>query len=408
MTKRLYVTGGWGYGNKGDNAILMGMLETFRRDFKDVALHMTSFEPTELKRMHGLNAQVSIHKLLTWKNPLSYFRRLALMIWSATGVMLSPALNRHLREMAASDAVVMGGGGYFNDAWKDALPSRIWEIRFAKAAGTPLIIYGQTVGPFSEENCANLLKTSLDSVAYIAYRDVQSAKTLRLADYSESTMGLTADEANLIPKIATPADRAKFCPNGKSKLVGVMIQHLRRHESPTGASPRGQITDNTRYYDEVCGALARIAKDGDVSFVIIPSTTWDQSSCDKVAEGLAAKGIKDVHLLNDPDIDTFVRACQSVDVMISTNMHPVIIAATAGIPSIALSYHYKLDDFMASIGTAANVARIDNFSADWIVTQFGQVVDKMDALQQSIRKDHEGVKEMARRNGAALRQLIYR
>jgi polysaccharide pyruvyl transferase WcaK-like protein len=221
--------------------------------------------------------------------------------------------------MQVADVVVMGGSGYFNDTWKDALPSRIWEIRFAKAVGTRLMIYGQTVGPFSEENCTNLLKDSLCDVAYIAYRDVQSAKTLRLADYPETSMGLRADEANLMLRIATPGDRLKVCSQTKHKLVGVMIQHLRRHESPTGASPRGHITDSTSYYSEVCGALAAIAKNGDVTFVIIPSTTWDQRSCDKVAAGLTARGVKGVHLLNDPDIDAFVRACQSVDVMISTN-----------------------------------------------------------------------------------------
>jgi polysaccharide pyruvyl transferase WcaK-like protein len=414
MTKRLYLTGGWGYGNKGDNAILLAMLHTLNSENTPFDLHLVSFSPDEIRRMHNLNGFPSIHSLLVRRKRFYYFRRVAILIWQWTndrfgkGIMLSFALKKHLKAIKAADIVIMGGGGYFNDAWEEALPARLLEIEFASAMGTPLMLYAQTVGPFSEKNSKTILRKALKDVAYIAYRDAQSKRTLELAGVPEKCMSLTADEANLILPIATKEDRNRYSFNSESRLIGVMVQNFRRHESPFGQSPQGQITENNVYYSQICDGLAKISAIDSVSFLLIPSTTWDENSCQHVMTELENRGILNVKILQDPDTDTFVRACQSVDVMISTNMHPIILATTAERPSIALSYHYKLDDFMESIGMAANVARIDAFTCTWIVERYSAITENIKTVQEKIRSSHANVRAMAQVNGQRLRNLLSR
>jgi polysaccharide pyruvyl transferase WcaK-like protein len=362
--------------------------------------------------MHNLTSFPSIHSLLLRNKNFYYFRRIAILIWQWTkekfgkGIMLSYALRKHLKAMKAADIVIMGGGGYFNDAWEEALPARLLEIEFANATGTPLMLYGQTVGPFSEKNSRTILREAFKDVAYIAYRDAQSRRTLELAGVPEKCMGLTADEANLISPIATKEDHDRYSFNSESRLVGVMVQNFRRHESPSGQSPQGHITEDKVYYDQICDGLAGISAIDSVSFLLIPSTSWDEKSCEHVMTELQNRGIPNVRILQDPDTDTFVRACQSVDVMISTNMHPIILAATANRPSIALSYHYKLDDYMESIGMAENVARIDAFTGTWIVERYSVIIKSIKTIQEKIRDSHANVKAMAEVNGQQLRNLL--
>jgi polysaccharide pyruvyl transferase WcaK-like protein len=130
MTKRLYLTGGWGYGNKGNNAIIMAMLQTLNSENTPLDLHLVSFSSDEIRRMQNLHGFPSIHSFLARANRFCYFRRVAILIWQWTnnrfgkGIMLSFALGKRLKAMKAEDIVIMGGGCYFNDAWEEALPVR--------------------------------------------------------------------------------------------------------------------------------------------------------------------------------------------------------------------------------------------------------------------------------------------
>jgi polysaccharide pyruvyl transferase WcaK-like protein len=411
MKRRFYLTGGWGYGNRGDNAILMAMLATLEHDFPGFECFLTSHSRAEVKRMHNKEAEWSLHQLLAWHGFWYYPRRLALAFWRwsrehlGRGIMLAPSLRRHLNAMRRADAVIMGGG-YFNDAWDDALPSRLLEIEFAKAVGTPLVMYGQTIGPFNEKNGRTMLKEALNEVAFVCHRDVQSETVLRRAQYPLHTSILTADEANLLPVIGGAAEHARFTQRRGQRLVGIMLQNLRPHETPTGPSPQGEIRQSEQYYERACEALKTIAMRHDVAYVVIPSTSWDHNSCRELTQRLCVSGVKNIQMLDDPDVDTFIRTCQAVDVMISTNMHPVIIAATATVPSIALSYHYKLDDYMQSIGMGENCAHIDDFEEAWIVARFEALLTDEHAIRNKLKMLHARVKDLARRNSSALRRIV--
>ena len=88
--------------------------------------------------------------------------------------------------------------------------------------------------------------------------------------------------------------------------------------------------------------------------------------------------------------------------MLSTNMHPIILASAAGIPCVAISYFYKVDDFMESIGLQRFVIRIDKINEaalvplaqdalnsrhsihDSLVPELGQSVNGLIAISSSL------------------------
>lgn len=337
MARSFYITGGWGYGNKGDNAIFEGMRQSFSEAFPSERLIVTSYSRQEMREQHSIDAIESVHRLLGKRAPLGLFRWLGVMIWRMSGLkmLLVPSLKRHQKLMQNASAVVMGGGGYFNDAWPDMLRSRYVEIDLARSVGTPIIIYGQTVGPFSQQTINRSLKRYLGYVQRIAYRDAQSLKVLEAADVPESKRVLSADEANLL------SVRPAVVPKSPGKLlVGVMAQKFRPHLGPSGPSAPGSIPDEETYIQRVTDGLLLLAEARpDVEYVFIPSTRWDEPVVEDVANRVKSILQDRVTMVSDPDANQFISLCQNVDLMISTNMHPVILATTASVPSIAISYH---------------------------------------------------------------------
>lgn len=398
-----YITGGWGYGNKGDNAIFEGMRASFKEHYPNAKIVVTSYSPDEMKVQHGVAAITSVHRLLSIRSPLAALRWIGVAFWRMTGfrVLLVPSLLAHLHAMQRSSVVVLGGGGYFNDAWPDMLRCRYVELELANAVATPVLLYGQTIGPFSEATIGKSLARYLKRVAMIAYRDEQSLKVLQACGVPEERLVYTADEANLL----VPADGA-HTGTAASLTVGVMVQKFRPHLSQTGPSPMGCIGSESAYETALIEALVKLgANHPKLEYLFIPSTRWDEPFCQAVSDQVSGKLAGRVRMLADPTSQQFITACQSVNLMISTNMHPVILAATASAPSVAISYHYKLDDYMASVGLGDFVLRIDDFSGDSLLSACNAAILDLDALRNRVGTRHKAVRDAARRNMLALQRV---
>lgn len=396
---KFYLTGGWGYGNKGDNAIFEATRQNLSDEFPGHELVVSSFSAEETLAQHGLTALPSVHTLLTKKAPLSMFRWLGILAWKATGLrlFLSPALRQHLAAMESADAVIMAGGGYFNDAWLDMLFTRYVEIDLAQQSGTPMLMLGQTIGPFGRRWMASTLSKYLAKVTKIVPRDEQSLGVLRRALVPSNKILLSADEVNLIKLQPVTAD-----DNGRPKM-GLMFQLYRPHLAPDGPSAVGCIKTQQHYIESVVSGLSLfMAEHPEIEYNFIPSTQWDEVVCRQIFDQVQSKGACVFH--SDPHVDDFIKLCQRMDVMLSTNMHPIILATTAGKPSVALSYHYKLDDYMKSVSQSQNVLRIDDFQPKQLAQLLESVVQNLGRVSVS----NEGPKKLARNNMTALRDVLTR
>lgn len=318
--------------------------------------------------------------------------------------MPSPSLAHHISCMKQAKVVLFGGGGYFNDAWPDMLRSMYVAIEMAKTAKTPVVVYGQTVGPFSDKTISESLATALKGVKRVAYRDIQSKRVLDKAGVPESKCVFTADEANLIAFNAWQRPKEL---DGVKILVGVMTQEFRPHLGTGGASPKGRISNSEAYERELVKTLAELSKAVDgIGYLFIPSTTWDEKQCARIHERTVRSGIEKAAFLSNSMTKDFIGACQSVDVMLSTNMHPIILAATAAKPCIAISYHYKLDDYMTSIGLEEYVVRIDSFDSTSLCSKIVRAIDQRTALASVVSQKHRLVRAKASHNLSALREAL--
>ncbi len=159
---RVLISGYYGFGNLGDEALLAGLLTGLRSlGHTPVVL---SGDPRATRRQHDVEA---VHRV----------RGLAVAI-------------------ARCDALVSGGGGLLQDVTsRRSLDYYLGVIRFARRAGKKVVVYGQSLGPLSEAGREAVART-LRGLP-VAVRDDQSVK---LAAEMGLRAELVADPALLLAK----------------------------------------------------------------------------------------------------------------------------------------------------------------------------------------------------------------
>jgi len=407
---KVFLTGGWGYGNIGDDAIMMATLNSLHERIPHVEVIVTSFDPVETRFHHSVDSLYSFHYFLDIRHLYGKLNALRFMAWliiRGIGIRASWILGSQfaklINALEESDTLLMAGGGYFNDRWRGSFISRLAEIWAGKATGKKVMIYGQTVGPFASKLAAWILPSSLRNVDHIGYRDVQSERVLKKFGYPMDRATLTADEANLLPL------NQRNVPNQttqKSPRVGVMIQKFRPYESADGTEAFGEVKTVDEYVKRVVAALVSLHRKTSAEFVFLPSTTWDTGFCGDVKKQVDSILGRTFEMISGEPIAKYVEQCRNVDVMLSTNMHPVILASAAGVPCIAISYFYKVDDFMDSVGLGNAVVRIDAVTEEGLVNAVLDALSNHDVVTARICSHLPAVRERAEKNCEQFGRLV--
>lgn len=157
---RVLISGYYGFGNLGDEALLAGLLGGLREQGHTPVV--LSGDPKATEEQHGVEA---VHRL----------RGLAVAL-------------------ARADALVSGGGGLLQDATsRRSLDYYLNVIRLARRTGKRVVVYGQSLGPLSEGGREAVART-LRGLP-VAVRDDQS---MRLAAELGLKPTLVADPALLL------------------------------------------------------------------------------------------------------------------------------------------------------------------------------------------------------------------
>lgn len=191
----LLISGYYGFGNLGDEALLAGLVGGLQARAHQVTI--LSRAPAQTKGLHGVKATSRLTGLL-------------------------PALLK-------ADVLISGGGGLLQDKTsRRSLQYYLGVIRLAKLLGKRVIVYGQSVGPLSDSGKEAVAKT-LRGVA-VAVRDERSQVLLESLGIRSF---LTADAALLLSPPVTQA-----APNAPVVLI-----------------PRGGYPDITEALCELARAL---------------------------------------------------------------------------------------------------------------------------------------------------------
>jgi polysaccharide pyruvyl transferase CsaB len=292
------LSGYYGFGNAGDEAVLAAIVEHLRADYPDADITVLSSDPAATANMHGVAA------VQRWRLPA---------VWSALG---------------RCDVLLQGGGSLIQD-----VTSRVSAVYYlgvlalARLRRVPTVILAQGLGPLRNPVLRAWTRREFSAAAAITVRDGDSLEELARLSVTSPSPVLVADPAVLL----TP----------------------RRHASGTAqVPPRALIAvrewPGAEVAHESCRALARWLweKRGLEVDVVAFQDPGDVNLARYISE--AAMGCRLVSGLGHPA--EFVSLVARADLVVAMRLHGLIFAAAQCVPAVGISYDPKLDAFGAAAG----------------------------------------------------------
>jgi polysaccharide pyruvyl transferase CsaB len=353
---RVLVSGYYGFGNTGDEAILAGLVEGFRQLAPAVELVVLSADSAATESEHGVRAV-------------------------ARGL---PSAARHL---SRCDLLLSGGGGLIQDQTSSRSPLYyLGLIRLAGARGKPVACVGHGIGPLHGLLARNLTRSVLSTAAVLAVRDQQSRDLLEEIGLRRP-VEVTADLAFLLPpptaeEVESAWQEVGLTPDLRP-AAAVALRRPVGHEEPELASALGQ-------------ALGSACEEIGLRPVLLPMHyPRDLAFAERVAQSLGRP-----HEM----VRCYLPARRALALiggfamMIAMRLHALALAAVCGVPPVAVSYDPKVEAVMGELGlgTAARADAFDPASlAVGIREAWGARASAADMLRERV----------ARLRAAALRNV---
>lgn len=286
---KVLVSGYYGFGNLGDEALLQGLVRGLEAHGHRVTV--LSHAPQRTRELHSeLSSVGAIHRLRG----------------------LLPALLTH-------DALVSGGGGLLQDKTSQrSLDYYLGVIRLGKALGKRVVVYGQSVGPLSEEGRARVAR-ALRGVP-VAVRD----------GASQTLLGKLGVEAHLV------ADAALTLPAPRENPP---------KDAPVLLIPRGG-------YPELTGALGTLAEELEARAIPVATLAFHPQEDDGEVVRIAERARVVRHEASTPD--EALRRVAASSYVVSARLHGLILAAVAGRGFSGLAYDPKVAAFLDEAGAPAH------------------------------------------------------
>jgi polysaccharide pyruvyl transferase CsaB len=300
---RIVISGYYGFGNVGDEAVLSAILAAFRERLPTARITVLSANPTSTRRTHNVHAI------------------------PRTGLRL-------LGTLAGADLFVSGGGSLFQDATsaRSAL-YYLGLLALAVVLSRRTMVYAQGIGPLRRGWIRRVARGVLGRTDLITVRDDDSLRRLRELGVRGSVY-VVADPAFALDPAPDVHIRELLGPRGAPR-IGVAMR-------PWGDNAYAEaLIEALRAVRERTGAQI-------IVFAFHPSR--DMAICRAAADALGARVVADLHPRE------MLAAVATLDLLVGVRLHALIAAIRAGVPAVGVSYDPKVDGLFRRTGIGHLVA----------------------------------------------------
>ena len=275
------------------------------------------------------------------------------------GTANDPAAVSWRSAIAATDGVLVCGGGNLSTSWPHLLYERLALLALAAQAGVPTVLVGQTIGPSLTGRPAARLADALPAAAFVGVRDIPTARLVR--QLSSATRVLhQEDDAAQLPSAPLPSGLPKqyvaFAVHGNAAddhLVERYVDFVGHLHATSGLPvvlvPHTGMLVGPDAPGSDADLMATMSKHHPEAEWLLPLPVHHSTTSAAVLRGAAA--------------------------VVSARFHPIVFALSSGVPCMGLTSdhytdiklagalaHHGLADWrlpMQSLGTGATEALFD-------------------------------------------------
>ncbi len=319
------LSGYYGFGNSGDDALLLSLCENIKKADPDKRLVIMSKDPKRTRCDYGVDAVSRIN------------------------------IFKFLPKIKGSRVLLSGGGSLLQDETSSkSLYYYLSIIKLGKMLGLPVMQIANGFGPVTKKGNRKLTRDVINEcVDKITLRDEGSLHLMREIGVTKN-ITLTADPAMLLDGTDKEMIRRRLCGIGipsDKEYITVSVREWKKSAQGTEAS----VAETLRYLYE---------KYGFYSLLIPMQDPNDIDISRRIAE-MAGEGA--FALPSSPTIKDTIGMIGGARLNIAMRLHAMIYAVTEGTPTVALRYDPKIEGFMRYAGLY-NIIDIETLTRDALIS----------------------------------------
>ena len=350
------LSGYYGYGNIGDDALLFTILSNILK-LKD-------------------NLKICVLA----KNPRGIQKNLDNRFANIT---VKPRFNIFSVRYALknSRALVFGGGTLIQDLTSSR--SLIYYLSLIKTAhkyNKKTILYANGIGPVYDKKNQAKVKKIIEYITLATIRDEDSYNYLISLGMDKSKIHLTADEAAAIRgHFTVTKDFGEYI---NCKYIAVSV--------------RGRQGLGTEFFERFSAAVSNICREyGLVPVYLVMRSKEDKAVSQKLADLNGKARVID----SRGDIDKALAVIKSAEAVISMRLHTLIFAGAFGIPMIGICHDPKIKSFLELIyGDDSYAAELGGFDKNTLIGKFKMLQSDYTGLSREISLRGQRLAECAEQN----------
>ncbi|MBE7021958.1 MAG: polysaccharide pyruvyl transferase CsaB [Ruminococcaceae bacterium] len=357
------ISGYYGYGNAGDEALLSAMIQHLREEKPDIRILVLSKHPTETEREHGVYA-------------LNRYR-----------------LCKIRKNLKKSKLFISGGGSLLQDVTSSkSLWYYLYLIRMAQRTKTPVMLYANGIGPIVRRKNRQHAARILEGVTAITLREPESCRELAELGIPEGRALVTADPAlSLVPASAAEVEAllSTLGLRNDTPLLGVSLR-------PWRGLTDERLQEIADVISEICAAYGLVP-------VLIPMKyPEDLDISYRLKELIPGQSV----ILTKPcTAEETIGLVAHTRAMLAMRLHSLIYAAAVTVPTVGLSYDPKVDAFMHYIG-AGEAVSLENFSAQQLKAALLGGLETDEESKRALTEKMAALKELSRKNAQQACDII--
>jgi len=247
---------------------------------------------------------------------------------------------------------------YWLLTWWSMLTSKAWNILVAKLLGKPVVMLPNSVGPFRTAIGRSLSRFALNNCLFVLIRDKPSYEIVQGLSVRSSKI-LTSDTALLF-------EGSNQRSGWKGRRIGVSsgLYGYSLSEKKIG-----------EYVSAHAVALDRAVEVLDVSVVFLPHYVSGFRNDDlQISRAIydKMKHRERAEVIDAASVEEFKSLISDVDLLVSSKMHPCVLASSSFVPSLCVAYDHKQTGFFASLGMDQDVISLQTVTS---VKLFGRILD---------------------------------
>ncbi|WP_100332443.1 polysaccharide pyruvyl transferase CsaB [Bacillus xiapuensis] len=344
---RVVVSGFYGLGNTGDEAILEAIVDNLRNEIDDVDITVFSLSPEQTARAHNVK---TVYRGWRHQN------------------------KEKVQALRQADLLISGGGGLLQDTYPTKflfgpLPYYLLIAFLAKLCGAKVMFFSQGIGPVTSAWGKILMKVFANRADFVTVRDEYSKDYLHQLGVTRPETVVTADIVFAFQKKEDDACMKSLPLSADERLVAVSVRPWFEHGD---------------YYEKLAQSLDELIASEGITPVFVPMEGHhDVNASKRVMEHM--KRADACHLLaGDFTPNQYLNFIGDCEMTIGLRLHSLIFSALTAVPHIGISYDKKVESLLKRSGMWDYSFRLEELDSVKLTAHARDVLARRDVLSKKV------------------------